>query len=58
MAEETLYRQPLFAFTFAEPGNHFISLTAHFVDGGQWLDLDYITITVNDTTRCELKQLL
>lgn len=48
-APETLYQQPLFAFKFSTTGSHFISLTSHSVPGGSWLDLDYVTITVNDT---------
>ena len=50
-ASDTMYQQPLFGFTFNSSGNHFVSLTAHFVPDGNWLDLDFITITTNDTER-------
>ncbi|KAI5119583.1 hypothetical protein M0805_006468 [Coniferiporia weirii] len=48
MAEETQYQEPLFAYSFNGSGDHFVSLTSHAVSGGQWLDLDYITITIDE----------
>ncbi len=48
-AQTLQYQQPLFAFTFNESGNHFVSLRTRYVDGGKWLDLDYITITAEDS---------
>ena len=48
---ETHYQQPLFGFTFNVSGVHFLSIKSIHVDENKWLDLDYITITVNDTDR-------
>ncbi|EJD06137.1 uncharacterized protein FOMMEDRAFT_18330 [Fomitiporia mediterranea MF3/22] len=46
---QTEYQQPLFGHTFNTSGTHFVSFTAHHDGANQWLDLDFITITVNQT---------
>ncbi|KAL5490594.1 hypothetical protein ACEPAI_5428 [Sanghuangporus weigelae] len=47
---ETEYQQLLFGQTFNTSGTHFVSLTSrHASSTDNWLDLDYITITVNET---------
>lgn len=49
---ETEYQQLLFGQTFNTSGTHFVSLTSHHLSStDNWLDLDYITITVNETDR-------
>ncbi|KAH8117653.1 hypothetical protein DFH11DRAFT_1038295 [Phellopilus nigrolimitatus] len=49
IAETTEYQAPLFGYTFTNYGTHFVSLTSHFTPNGEWLDLDYLTISVNET---------
>ncbi|KAL5528949.1 hypothetical protein ACEPAG_4923 [Sanghuangporus baumii] len=47
---ETEYQQLLFGQTFNTSGTHFVSLTSrHASSTDNWLDLDYITITLNAT---------
>ncbi|THH05148.1 hypothetical protein EW145_g5009 [Phellinidium pouzarii] len=53
-ANETKYQEPLFTFIFNTSGTHFVSFTSHFVPEGQWLDLDYISITTNGTESAPL----
>ena len=47
-ADEEQYQQQLFSYEFSY-GTHFLSLTALTNDEGRWLDLDFVTITVNNS---------
>ncbi|TDL18909.1 hypothetical protein BD410DRAFT_774472, partial [Rickenella mellea] len=46
----TSYQQPLFFHTFDTVGQHFVSIVARPVPGGNWLDVDFITVTTADST--------